>query len=146
MYVPAELTDLLAEHIAEHCPRDDPHRWLFRSNGNQPAHQNTVGHQWRKACDAAGLVVKPPADAKPAKQRTSPRLFTLHDLRHFYASGLIASGCNVVTVQRALGHAKPTTTLNTYSHLWHRGRPHEVGRRSAHGGLSKGSCGLCADC
>ena len=43
---------------------------------------------------------------------------TLHDLRHFYASGLIAAGCDVVTVQRALGHAKATTTLNTYAHLW----------------------------
>ncbi len=42
----------------------------------------------------------------------------LHDLRHFYASGLIAAGCDVVTVQRALGHAKATTTLNTYAHLW----------------------------
>jgi integrase len=43
---------------------------------------------------------------------------TLHDLRHFYASGLIAAGCDVVTVQRTLGHAKATTTLNTYAHLW----------------------------
>ena len=43
---------------------------------------------------------------------------TLHDLRHFYASGLIAAGCDVVTVQRALGHASATTTLNTYAHLW----------------------------
>ena len=42
----------------------------------------------------------------------------LHDLRHFYASGLIAAGCDVVTVQRALGHLKATTTLNTNSHLW----------------------------
>ena len=42
----------------------------------------------------------------------------LHDLRHFYASGLIAAGCDVVTVQRALGHAKATTNLETYSHLW----------------------------
>ena len=42
----------------------------------------------------------------------------LHDLRHFYASGLIAAGCDVVTVQRALGHSTTTTTLNTYSHLW----------------------------
>jgi integrase len=42
----------------------------------------------------------------------------LHDLRHFYASGLIAEGCDVVTVQRSLGHATATTTLNTYSHLW----------------------------
>ena len=42
----------------------------------------------------------------------------LHDLRHFYASGLIAAGCDVVTVQRALGHRSATVTLNTYSHLW----------------------------
>ena len=37
---------------------------------------------------------------------------------HFYASGLIANGCDVVTVQRALGHSNATTTLSTYSHLW----------------------------
>ncbi|MEO7058886.1 MAG: tyrosine-type recombinase/integrase [Lapillicoccus sp.] len=42
----------------------------------------------------------------------------LHDLRHFFASGLIASGCDVVAVQRSLGHAKSTTTLTTYAHLW----------------------------
>jgi site-specific recombinase XerD len=35
-----------------------------------------------------------------------------------FASGLIASGCDVVTVQRALGHAKATTTLTTYAHMW----------------------------
>lgn len=42
----------------------------------------------------------------------------LHDLRHFYASGLIRSGCDVVTVQRALGHSSAAITLTTYSHLW----------------------------
>jgi integrase len=42
----------------------------------------------------------------------------LHDMRHFYASGLIAAGCDVVTVQGALGHHTATVTLNTYSHLW----------------------------
>ena len=42
----------------------------------------------------------------------------MHDLRHFYASGLIAAGCDVVTAQRALGHASATTTLSTHSHLW----------------------------
>ena len=36
----------------------------------------------------------------------------LHDLRHFYASGLFAAGCDVVTVQRALGHASASVTLN----------------------------------
>lgn len=42
----------------------------------------------------------------------------LHDLRHFYASGLIANGRDVMTVQRALGRASATTTLATYTHLW----------------------------
>jgi hypothetical protein len=32
--------------------------------------------------------------------------------------GLISEGCDVVTVQRALGHSSATTTPNTYSHLW----------------------------
>ena len=30
----------------------------------------------------------------------------------------IAAGCDVVTVQRAMGHSKTTTTLDTYAHLW----------------------------
>ena len=42
----------------------------------------------------------------------------LHELRHYFASGLIAAGCDVVTVQRAMGHASVTTTLSTYAHLW----------------------------
>jgi integrase len=46
-------------------------------------------------------------DHHPA--RVSP--FRLPDLRHFYASGLIAARSDVVTVQRALGHA--STTLET---------------------------------
>ena len=31
---------------------------------------------------------------------------------------MIAQGCDVVTVQRVLGHAYATTTLNVYSNLW----------------------------
>ncbi len=44
--------------------------------------------------------------------------YRLHDLRHYYASGLIAAGCDVVTVQKALGHSSASVTLNTYAHLW----------------------------
>jgi hypothetical protein len=33
-------------------------------------------------------------------------------------TGHDAAGCDVVTVQHALGHAQLTITLNTYSHLW----------------------------
>jgi integrase len=43
---------------------------------------------------------------------------TFHDLRHFYASALIAHGASPTQVQQRLGHASATETLNTYSHLW----------------------------
>ena len=34
------------------------------------------------------------------------------------ATGLIAVGCDVVTVQHAVGHSSASITLNVYSHLW----------------------------
>ncbi|GAA1401576.1 hypothetical protein GCM10009639_44040 [Kitasatospora putterlickiae] len=43
---------------------------------------------------------------------------TMHDLRHFYASVLIKHRESVRTAQKRLGHAKPSITLNTYTHLW----------------------------
>ena len=42
---------------------------------------------------------------------------TLHALRHTHVSQLIASGLDVVTVSRRIGHSNPTVTLNVYSHL-----------------------------
>lgn len=95
-----ELLAILSQHFADHGTFGTD-RWLFMGQYGLPPHQNTVGYWWRKTLAAAGV------DG-----------IRLHDLRHFYASGLIASGCDVVTVQRALGHARATTTLNTYSHLW----------------------------
>ncbi len=50
--------------------------------------------------------------------RRTPEWTTFHDLRHFYASLLIARGSSVKTVQRRLGHQSATETLDTYGHLW----------------------------
>ena len=41
-----------------------------------------------------------------------------HALRHTHASVLIASGLDVLTVSRRLGHGSPVVTLNTYAHLF----------------------------
>lgn len=46
-----------------------------------------------------------------------PEGFRFHDLRHYFASMLIASGLDVKTVQTRLRHASAMTTLNTYGHL-----------------------------
>ena len=47
-----------------------------------------------------------------------PEGFRIHDLRHYFASLLIASGLDVKVVQSRLRHASAKTTLDTYSHLW----------------------------
>lgn len=43
---------------------------------------------------------------------------SLHALRPTYASQLIASGMDVLTISRRLGHGSPTITLNIYGHLF----------------------------
>lgn len=47
-----------------------------------------------------------------------PPDFRFHDLRHYLASMLIASGADVKIVQARLRHASAKTTLDTYAHLW----------------------------
>jgi integrase len=100
VYPPDELLDLLGEHIRLYVRGDDPDRWLLPGEDGDPLHQDSVGWRWRKTRASSGLR------------------YRIHDLRHFYASGLIHAGCDVVTVQRALGHASASLTLNTYAHLW----------------------------
>jgi integrase len=41
-----------------------------------------------------------------------------HSLRHTHASQLIASGVDIVTVSKRLGHSKPDITLRVYAHMF----------------------------
>lgn len=47
-----------------------------------------------------------------------PEGFRYHDLRHYFASLLIADGLDVKTVQARLRHASAKTTLDVYGHMW----------------------------
>ncbi|MFJ7112668.1 tyrosine recombinase XerC [Streptomyces albogriseolus] len=47
-----------------------------------------------------------------------PQSASMHDLRHYYASLLIAHRESIKTVQKRLGHAKPSVTLDVYVHLF----------------------------
>ena len=52
------------------------------------------------------------------EQEGLPRL-RLHDLRHTFASHLIVDlRLDVAQVSRILGHARPSITLDTYTHLF----------------------------
>jgi integrase len=99
VYLPDGLLAMLADLISRRGTSGPT--WLFVGSDEKPLHQATAGDRWRWTCKRAGVSG-----------------ITFHDLRHIYASGLIFSGCDVVTVQKAMGHASATTTLNTYAHLW----------------------------
>lgn len=100
IHIPEGLAHVLAEHLRVSGTHGSD-RWLFADEWGRRVNRTWSGHQWRRV-----------------RERTGLQAFTLHDLRHFYVSGLIASGCDVVTVQRAVGHSSATVTLSVYSHLW----------------------------
>lgn len=99
VYLPDDLVTMLSVHI-ERNELLGSEQWLFHWNG-ELLNRNSAGNQWRRI-----------------RARVGMEGFTIHSLRHFFASGLIHAGCDVVTVQRALGHSQSSITLNTYSHLW----------------------------
>jgi integrase len=114
--VPRVLVKALAEHLSafpsaprEMVCRDEAGRtWaevvelVFTTARGEPLTRSRFGDAWRAAVKTAGL----------------PAGTSYHDLRHFYASLLIDHGESVKVVQRRLGHASATETLDTYSHLW----------------------------
>jgi len=53
----------------------------------------------------------------PALKAAGIEPIRFHDLRHTYASLMLAQGENVKYIQTQLGHSSPTVTLNVYSHL-----------------------------
>jgi integrase len=95
-----DLLVILSEHVKNVGVYGDAN-WILPGRDNGPAWPRTLAYYWDKASKSAGI-----------------QGVTAHSLRHFYASALIAAGCDVVTVQHALGHSKPSVTLDIYSHLW----------------------------
>lgn len=70
--------------------------------GNHLSTSNWRNRQWRTATEDAG----------------TPKGLTPKGLRHTAASLAIAAGADVLMVQRMLGHADATETLNTYAKLF----------------------------
>lgn len=101
VFVPDALMALLSAHVTRQRVLA-PDEMLFTDVLGRVWNRGTAGGEWRRIRAAAGFSED----------------VTLHTLRHTFASNLIASGCDVVTVQRALGHSTPSITLNVYSHLW----------------------------
>lgn len=61
----------------------------------------TINHRWQRVQYAEGIV-------EP---------YRLHDLRHTYATRLVAAGCEMSVVQYVLGHSSYQLTADTYTHI-----------------------------
>lgn len=95
--------NLLAEYVAAYPPaKSGPWAGLiFTMADGTPIGESTLDWALKAMCRKAGV---------------NPCRF--HDLRHHYASVLIAGGENPKVVQRRLGHKNITTTMRIYAHLW----------------------------
>lgn len=54
----------------------------------------------------------------PAVEQAGLKPLTVHDLRHAYASAAIRRGASIYVVQRQLGHARASITLDIYGYLF----------------------------
>jgi integrase len=100
--VPAD--DLVLNAVTAHMQRwaPGPGQLLITNRLGRPVQRNSFGFCWRAAVSEAGLA-----------EGTR-----FHDLRHFYASTLIAAGLHPKVIQERLGHATIAETMDTYGHLF----------------------------
>jgi len=98
------LPDVVLVALSEHLSRwpTSPGGLVFRNKQGQPIRRTTFSDIWRKAVGPLGIQTGK----------------GFHELRHLYASLLIASGASVKVVQERLGHSTSQMTLDTYAHLW----------------------------
>ncbi|HTW15147.1 MAG TPA: tyrosine-type recombinase/integrase [Nocardioides sp.] len=109
---------VVVETLAAHLKAYPSEGALFLDEIGEPL----VYRRWRTVAEAA-VVEANRREAAALRERDpkatyTPWDLTAHDLRHFYASALIAGGASVKQVQERLGHATPVITLTTYAHLW----------------------------
>jgi integrase len=95
-FVLAEIT----RHMQQWVP--GPDQVITTNRCGRIVQRSSFGDCWRPAVAAAGL----------------PKGTRFHDLRHFYASGLIKANLNPKVIQSRLGHATIAETMDTYGHLF----------------------------
>ena len=107
------VTDALLTHLAARPSKE----WLFTMEEGEPLNYRRWKTEWNCARKALQAAENKAADREGRKPVELPHMVT-HDLRHFYASALIAGGASVKQVQLVLGHASAVITLRIYAHLW----------------------------
>ncbi len=102
----AETVAVLREHEGRQRELADqlgvePPEWVFpRQDLSGWCHPNTLGYF-----------------IKSLRERADCPDLTVRSLRHFHASIALETSKNPIVVAKRIGHAKPSTTMNTYGHV-----------------------------
>ena len=107
-------------------PDYDDHELIFASHTGAPLLARNVIRAFKGLLEPAGL----------------PRTTRVHDLRHTTATALIASGTDIATTARILGHATPQVTAVVYAHVLPRATAQAAERLEA---ALRGPRGAAAD-
>ncbi len=107
--IPASTAETLKAHRARQAEirlqlgigKHETGALVFSQPDGSPLSPDNLSRDWRMAVKALKL----------------PEVM-FHALRHSHASALIASGLDVLTISRRLGHGSPVVTLTTYAHLF----------------------------
>jgi integrase len=96
--VPLYVAERVRKHVAEFGVHDG---YLFHAKRSRFVSSATFGREWRKARDIAGM----------------PAEFRFHDIRHVYASHMLANGnIDLPSVSKWLGHKSVDITAKIYAH------------------------------
>jgi integrase len=108
--IPKELAIILREWKLA-CPVSRQNLVFPNGEGNVESVQNIYTRCWYPLQERAGVTT--PA-GKPK--------YTMHSLRHFKASAMIAAGATAKEIMVLMGHSSITMTFDRYGHLFPEGR------------------------
>ena len=117
-------------HVARHPPRPCTLPWekptgrpqthgiLFRWGDGSYVRYRTYSEQvWKPATARSGIIPEPGTDKRGRRRYVTTRGEGPHQLRHYYASVMLADGVSVKELAEYLGHHDPPFTLRIYAHL-----------------------------
>lgn len=122
---------VLRRHIREYPPRPYTLPWekldgkpctvrlLFRwsSDDKHIRARNYSETVWKPAIVQAGIIPPPEKDKRGRVRYVTTRKEGIHQLRHYFASVMLAGGVSIKELAEYLGHADPAFTLRVYAHL-----------------------------
>lgn len=104
--LPRVVADLLVAHIARFSDATDPNAPIFTTEHGGAIDTKFSYDAWSRR------------HFREAAKRVDVNSLSPNDLRHYAVKFAIGQGADVFAVQKMLGHAKPSITLDVYGSEW----------------------------